>query len=113
MSEDVSIHPARKALKTQTKASIATQSSHQRIAVEDQRTTSRSATAMVDSTKHVLAIPISKSCRSLRPSPEMLVMLLVDTMEKSSACCFVLDLAEDRRYRKEKRPLSTREEFTL
>ena len=86
MAEGVSVQPLREGLETQTKASMTTQSSHHRIAVEDQRTTSRSATAMMDSTMHVHAIPISKSCRSLRPSPEMLVMLLVDPLERYSGC---------------------------
>ena len=86
MAEGVSVQPLGEGVENQTKASITIQSSHHRIAVEDQRTTSRSATAMMDSTMHVHAIPISKSCRSLRPSPEMLVMLLVDPLERYSGC---------------------------
>ena len=62
---------------------------------------------------HVLAIPISKRCRSLRPSPEMLVMLLVEYLEGFSGSYFVVDLARDGRCRKEKGLLSTREYFLL
>ena len=113
MSDGVSIRPLRFFLKTRTNASIATQSSHHRIAVEDQRTTSRSATAMVDRSKHVLVVLTSKSCCSLRLSSEMLVMLLVDPLERSSACCFVVDPAQDERRRTERRLLSTREMFLL
>ena len=53
---------------------------------------------------HVLAIPISKRCRSLRPSPEMLVILLVEYLEGFSGSYFVVDLARDWAMQKEKRP---------
>ena len=68
---------------------------------------------MVDKTKHVLAVPMSKSCRSLRPCSEILVMLLVNPLEGSSACCFFVNPAQDERCRKEKKPLVDRRKFSL